>query len=127
MTSMAYSGKLTNSLACPVGKWTTIVPALRFPDADHSHALLYVNVSGRLKSGRTSGAFDVQCVRIGTTDATGLDTRPAESETAGGTFTSFVTLTWLGADPGGFSWQIRPRVGISSMTVTTRYGKGLPA
>jgi hypothetical protein len=123
--ALTYSGKITKTLACPVGVWTTVVDPLDFPDAEDVHALLYVNVSGRLKAGRVSGAFDVQAVRVGTSDATCLDTRPAESETAGGAFTSFVTQPWLGDNPGGFLWQVRPRVGIASMVVTTRYSKGM--
>jgi hypothetical protein len=123
--AMTYSGKISTAKSCPVGVWTTIVPTLSFPAGGHVHALLYVNVSGRLSAGRTSGAFDVRALRAGTTDDTACETRSADAVTAGGAFTNFVTLTWLGANPGGFTWQIRPRVGIASLQVNTRYAKGL--
>ncbi len=54
-----------------------------------------------------------------------LSTWPAESISDGGWFTTFVTATWLGANPGALVWQVRPRVGIASLQVNTRYSKGL--
>lgn len=122
--AMTYSGRITKPLTCPVGVWTTFVPPLVFPPGDDVHAMAYVNASGRIKAGRTGGVFDVLAVRPDG-DVTCLDTRPAESELAGGTFVSYVTQSWLGENPDAFHWQIRPRVGIASMTVTTRYSKGM--
>ena len=122
---MTYSGKSTTPKACPVGVWTTVVDSLKMPTSSHVHALAYLNVSGRLSAGRSSGVFDVRAVRSGTTDDTALTTWPAESISDGGWFTTFVTATWLGANPGAFVWQVRPRVGIASLQVNTRYSKGL--
>ena len=122
---MTYSGKITTPKVCPVGTWTTVVDSLKMPAGTNVHALVYLNVSGRLSTGRTSGVFDVRAVRGGTTDDTALTTWPAETSTAGGLFSAFVTSTWLGANPGAFLWQVRPRVGIHSLQVNTRYSKGL--
>ena len=123
--ALTYSGKVTTPKVCPVGVWTTILPSLKFPAGDHVHALLYVNVTGTLTAGRTSGAFDVRALRTGTTDDTACETRSVDTTTGGGAFTAFTTLSWLGANPGAFTWQIRPRVGIAYLTVNTRYCKGL--
>ena len=125
VVAMTYSGKSTTPKACPVGVWTTVVDSLKMPTGSHVHALAYLNVSGRLSAGRSSGVFDVRAVRTGTTDDTALSTWPAESISDGGTFTAFVTATWLGANPGALVWQVRPRVGIASLQVNTRYSKGL--
>lgn len=122
---MTYSGKTTAPKTCPVGVWTTVVDSLRMPTGTHVHALAYLNVSGRLSAGRTSGVFDVRAVRTGTTDDTALTTWPAQATTECGPFTAFVTATWLGANPGAFVWQVRPRVGIAALQVNTRYSKGL--
>ena len=122
---MSYSGKPAGSKVCPVGAWTTVVDSLKMLTGSHVHALAYLNVSGRLSAGRSSGVFDVRAVRSGTTDDTALSTWPAESISDGGWFTTFVTATWLGANPGALVWQVRPRVGIASLQVNTRYSKGL--
>lgn len=124
---LTYSGKLTDPKTCPVGVWTTVVPSLSFPSGAHVHALLYVNVTGLLEDGRTSGAFDVKAIRTGTTDDTAWDTRTVSALVEGGGFTCFVTHKWLGENPKAFTWQIRPRVGIHTLTVNTRYAKGLSA
>lgn len=64
-------------------------------------------------------------VGVWTTVVDSLKTWPAESISDGGTFTAFVTATWFGANPGALVWQVRPRVGIASLQVNTRYSKGL--
>ena len=122
---LTYSGKIAAQKPCPDGVWTTIVPSLDFPTGTNVHALLYVNVTGLLEDGRTSGAFDIRAIRTGTTDDTSCDTRAVSTTVEGGAFTAFVTQTWFGKNPGAFTWQIRPRVGIHTLNVNTRYAKGL--
>lgn len=122
--AMTYSGKPTSVKTCPVGVWTSILPSLAFPAGSHVDALVYINVSGTLASGQTEGIFDVRAIRTGTSDDTALITMPAKATSAGGSFTTFVTHTWFGANPGAFTWQIRPRTGIAKLQVNTRYAKG---
>lgn len=121
--AMTYSGKITTPRTCSAGVWNTIIPSLKFPTGTHVDALVYINVSGTLATGQTEGTFDVRAVRTGTTDDTALITMPAKASIPGGDFTTFVTHTWFGANPGAFTWQIRPRTGIVKLQVNTRYAK----
>lgn len=122
--AMTYSGKITTPKTCPAGVWSTIIPSLPFPAGSHVDAMVYINVSGSLGATFTEGIFDVRAIRTGTADDTALITMPAKAGSAGGAFTTFVTHTWFGANPGAFTWQIRPRTGITKLQVNTRYAKG---
>ena len=122
--AMTYSGKITTPKVCPAGVWSTIIPSLPFPAGSHVDAMVYINVSGSLATGQSEGIFDVRAIRTGTTNDTALITMPAKATSAGGAFTTFVTHTWFGANPGAFTWQIRPRTGIAKLQVNTRYAKG---
>lgn len=88
-------------------------------------ASLYVNVSGTLLEGKTEGRVDVRAIRVGTTDDTSCKDHKVLAPVAGGAFpASFISHPpWIGANPGGFRWEIRPGLNVATLTVNARYAK----
>lgn len=97
-----------------------------FPKSSTVVARLYVNVSGLLLPGFDSGVFEIQAVRRGTTNDTANLDRPVKARDAAGNYMARHTHPlWIGANPGGFRWEIRSTsaYGLKTMVVRTRHIK----
>ena len=127
MAVQHMTDKVTSLLSLPLGRWTTVVKH-DWPytiSSKYVDVMLYVNLNGVLTSGREVGEWTVRALRINSDDETAVESYPLFRRGAGPAAGGFVTHLWMGANPGGFLWQIMPRTegGIIKMGCTTRYSK----
>lgn len=119
MTTKATA--LTAPLA--LGSWNDVVTHDWSNTPADVQVMLYLNVVATLADGHDVGRYDVRAKRIGTTDDTALDTRTIVGTPGQQAAAHFVTHHWMGANPGGFVWQVRPGRGIARLQIATRYSK----
>jgi hypothetical protein len=103
----------------------------RFPAGSEQHAMLYLNMKGKIKMGVEHGRkFRVKAVRRGTTDATAYGDFKIEPDDAEGNFSWLTTHTWFGGRPsnGYLDWYVW--LGPNVLTAEANagdsdYGKGM--
>jgi hypothetical protein len=135
-TKQHLTTKVTTKLVLPLGKYTTVVDH-DWPttiDSPYVDCMLYINCSGVLVDGREKGTWTVRAIRRdlflenGTVDETAFEDYDLHRRSAT-TASGKATHLWMGANPGGFLWQVMPWSGgltgggIVSMYCTTRYAK----
>lgn len=105
------------------------VAEAKFPPGAEQHAMVYLNIKGKVRSDACCGTVRVKARRRGTTDDTSFQDYTVKKK-RDGTFAHLITLTWFGARPAGgvLDYYVELRDDVLSAEANTKdsdYGKGM--